>query len=238
MKTTPSPYSPGHAFIDTFVAPTELFARFKTSLPWAKWGAVMLFAVVLLSNIYFFSMMSSQWLLDQQMAQAGYLSASERPQVEAMLKSLLPYTGIYMGISNVLAIVSQILLLGLAYWLLQSFMLRQAQFTLWQWVNVVIVCQLPWIANYLGLALLTLSAADHNLPLSMLEYASLNQLFLHLDPHTTLYPLASEINLFHFWSLGLVATAVHRCLHVSWFASIVFATIPYFMLAVAWAGIA
>ncbi|QPG05753.1 hypothetical protein IT774_00195 [Salinimonas marina] len=124
--------------------------------------------------------------------------------------------------------------LGGAYWLLERASPGPIRFNLLQWCKIVMVCQLPWLANYCGLFLLTFSAADAALPFSMLDYASLNHLFFHVQPDSSWYPFFHGVNLFHFWSIGLTITAVHRCLKMSRFKSIIFTLLPYTLLIGLW----
>lgn len=233
MKASPV-YSSAQAFIDTFVAPTELFSKFSISLQWAKWCAVLVLSASLLSTYYFFQVISVSPETPIQLNGIAQLFEAYRPQLFSSAGLLGLEPGLYVGVLRSLNVLFLVAALGTAYWAMQFTVRSENHMTLMQWYKIIMVCQLPWVANYLGLILLTFSAADTALPFSMLDYASVNYLFFQLKPQDSWYTLIEGINLFHFWSLGLTATAINRCLKTSLSASLGYALLPYIVLASLW----
>ena len=229
MKTSAA-YSPAHAFVDTFVAPADLFSRSTASLYWAKWCAVLIISAILLSTYYFFQSMPEELGPTWHLKGLGQLLMTHYPRLFANTHIAGLSPGLYIGLCKVLNILLLVAVLGAAYWIMERTTQRSGRFNLLQWCKIVMVCQLPWLANYCGLVLLTFSAADTALPFSMLDYASLNHLFFHLEPHSSWYPLFHVMNLFHFWSIGLTITAVNRCLEMSRAKSVIFTLLPYTLL--------
>ena len=234
MKTLTA-YSPANAFVDTFVAPADLFSRSAASLYWAKWCAVLIVSAILLSTYYFFQSMPEEFSPGWQQNGLGHLLMTHSPRLFVNTPVAWLSPALCIGLCKVMNIMSLVVTLGAAYWLLERVTQRYVRFSLLQWCKIVMVCQLPWLVNYCGLILLTFSAADTTLPFSMLDYASLNHLFFHLEPSHSWYPLLHVMNLFHLWSAGLTITAVSRCLGMSRAKSVGFTLLPYTILVGLWA---
>jgi hypothetical protein len=71
--------------------------------------------------------------------------------------------------------------------------------------------------------------------LDLANYASLNALALGLAPGERGYALASGLNLFYLWSIGLVAVAARHWSGLDWGRALLLGALPYLLVFGVWA---
>jgi hypothetical protein len=96
---------------------------------------------------------------------------------------------------------------------------------------------LPLALNSLGLAALSLMASTPNQPLSVANYASLNNLVLHLPIGHSHYLWAEAVSLFYLWTASLGAVALRVWTGTSWAKAFLAAFLPYIVLFGIWGAV-
>jgi hypothetical protein len=87
------------------------------------------------------------------------------------------------------------------------------------------------------LIVLSLLSEDPNMPLDLANYASVNALALGLAPGERGYSLASGLNLFYLWSIGLVAVAARQWSGLDWGRALLLGALPYLLVFGVWAAL-
>ncbi|WP_298442021.1 YIP1 family protein [uncultured Ferrimonas sp.] len=228
----------GTAFINGLVAPSALFGEIKLL---RRYGLYALMAVLLLSlfsNYTFFSNMSEQHLLSEQLAQVQGLSASEMEMAAEMMQKTLPYTGLIAGAISAASLLLQILLLSVYVMMVAKLTAANSQLRFSDYVNFSSWCYLPACASALGLTLLVFTSSTPDLPLSLQYYASFNQLFIHYSSDAPLHNLAQSFALFDLWIIALLITGFITSFKLSFGQAIVAGLLPYALIYGTWFAIA
>lgn len=232
MSTTTS--NLGMAFVDAIVAPNSLF---KTYQHISRYGHFVLLGVLLaavLSQYFFFSNMSDEHLLSQQLAQVSDLTKSELVVVKDMMEKSLPYTGIFVGGMQAASVLLQILLIS-AFVLVVAKMRPQSTVSSFKDTTALVSwCYVPVIANAFGLILLAFSASSPDLPLSVASYGSLNELVLHLDNSHPLSEWAKSLTIFDLWVVALLTVGFKNKLALTGKNAFIMALAPFAIVYGVW----
>lgn len=224
----------GIALVDALVAPSSLFKQFQVNRHYGQYILLAILAFTMFSTYTFFSGMSDQHLLTEQLAQISDLTVSEREIAEGVMLKSLPYTGLFTGGLSVVLLAAQVLLLGL-YVLL----IARAAVTPFQWrysdaVSLVSWCYLPVLVSYLGLSLLVFTSSTPDLPMALLNYASLNQIFLHGNIDDPIYNWAQSISIFNLWSIALLFSGFFHAFKLSMLKAMLLSTLPFALFYGVW----
>jgi hypothetical protein len=234
MSATASTSNLGMAFVDALVAPDALFKSYQHM---SRHGHLVLMGILLatlFSHYFFFSNMSDEHLLAQQLAQVSDLTKSELVVVKDMMIKNLPYTGIFVGTMQAASILMQILLLS-TFALLVARIRPQAFISSFKDTTALVSwCYIPAMVNALGLTLLTFTASTPDLPLSLASYASLNELVLHLHNNHPLYTWAQSLTIFDLWVVALLAVGFKNKLALTGVNASAVALLPVVIVYCVW----
>lgn len=195
--------------------------------------ALLLQIILTSAAIYlFYSGMSAEWLVEQQLLQAGDLTPAETEQARAMMAQTVTYTPI-IGVVSVVVMSLLMHAIFAGYYHLIGKM--AGNFSYSQWFAASVWSQMPLLLNMLGLMLLTLLADNPNLPLSTANYASVNQLLLQLPPSHSFYFLTESLNLFYFWQVALLTLALRQWCQFSLTKALLLAALPLVLIFGTWA---
>jgi len=195
--------------------------------------ALLLQIILTSAAIYlFYSGMSAEWLVEQQLLQAGDLTPAETEQARAMMAQTVAYTPI-IGVASVVVMSLLMQAIFAGYYHLIGKM--AGHFSYSQWFAASVWSQMPLLLNMLGLMLLTLLADNPNLPLSTANYASVNQLLLQLPPSHSFYFLTESLNLFYFWQVALLTLAFRQWCQFSLTKALLLAALPLVLIFGTWA---
>lgn len=194
----------------------------------------LLLQIVLTSvAIYlFYSGMSAEWLVEQQLLQAGDLTPAETEQARAMMAQTAAYTPI-IGVVSVVVMSLLMHAIFAGYYHLIGKM--AGNFSYSQWFAASVWSQMPLLLNMIGLMLLTLVADNPNLPLSTANYASVNQLLLQLPPSHGYFFLTESLNLFYFCQVALLTLAFRQWCQFSLTKALLLAAFPLVLIFGTWA---
>ena len=238
ITSTTNAFNPA-LILDALVAPTALFNQFNNTKKSSWLALFLLMAVTFVSTMMFFDNMSTPWLIEQQLLQAGELSASELEGATAIIEQTAEYTGLISATFSAISLLI-INVIFASYYLLMTKMTSKSAGTEKQmlvfsdWYSFSIWTQIPLLINTLGFSLLFLTAATTDLPLSLINYASLNQLVLGLNPEHSLYMWAESLNLFYIWSIFIGTIGLKKCTNLSSTKAISVAVMPYIVIFGLW----
>ncbi len=224
-----------NAFLNAFVAPSAFFDQFddlKKHGPWVVFG---LMCTIILSHFWFFQGMSEEWLLSQQLAQVTDLTPQELAITEDMMRKSLPYMGTFVGVITALSLLAQVVILGGYFFSVQRIMpLKQLHYSFKYWFSFVGWCYLPWIVNYLVFTFLFLSSSTTDLPLNLINYASLDQLLIGSSVTNPLHAFGNSMNLFYLWTLAMLSLGLKKIFKVPLAHSMMISVFPFAVVFGAW----
>lgn len=195
--------------------------------------ALLLQIVLTSAAIYlFYSGMSAEWLVEQQLLQAGDLTPAETEQARAMMAQTAAYTPI-IGVVSVVVMSLLMHAIFAGYYHLIGKMAGNFNYS--QWFAASVWSQMPLLLNMIGLMLLTLLADNPNLPLSTANYASVNQLLLQLPSSHAYFFLTENLNLFYFWQVALLTLAFRQWCQFSLTKALLLAALPLVLIFGTWA---
>lgn len=218
--------------IQTLTAPHIAFTALATKSSW-RWHLLPL--QLLLSALvmwFFYQGMSLPHLVEQQMLLAGPMSPAEKQQATAVLGQMASNMAF---IAPAMALVTSLIvtsLIGL-YFLLVSRFDKRYQYS--DWFHFAVWTQLPLLLNLLGLVVLVLLSPTPDVPLTLANYASINQLFDVAQPGDSKFNLLENLNLFYLWQILLAAAGLERWLDLSKAKAYALAALPYLLIFGLWA---
>lgn len=221
--------------LDAFLAPTAAFAALHQRRGWARWAWLLMEVVQAMAIWWFVAPMPADWVVTQQLLQMGELSAGERDQVRSQLLALAPHYPLLAVFSAALSTSVVILVLAAAYWLL-GLIASPRRLAFVEWLRLVVWTQWPSLLGSLAIVALALFSASER-PLALLNFASLNELWLHWPSTHSGYLWASSLNLFLLWS-ALLAMFGCRCwTGASLPRATLLAVLPYLLVFGLWAAV-
>lgn len=225
--------SAAQALVDIFLSPRALFIALPAHRRWT-WIALGLLVLFQIASVYvFFGPMSPDWLVEQQLASAD-IPANQMAQAKATMLQVAPYTAHIGAAMGVVATVVISALVALVMFAAERVLVPSRQ-SYGQWYAVTIWAQMPMLLNGLGLIVLSLLAASPDQPLSVANWASLNELLLGLPVGDAWYGWAEAFSLFFLWTIALFAIAIRTAKPVAWPRALALASLPYVLSFGIWA---
>lgn len=236
MSGTASPMT----LVDIYVAPKSLFEQFKAAKKYSWIALVLMLALSAGSAFMFYNGMSPEWLIEQQMQTLpADMSPAEREAAEGMIAQTTGSMGIMSSVGMVIAtMVFTAIFAG--YYMLASKAGGQNRQPLsyGDWFSFSIWTQMPMLINTLGFIALFATAATGDLPMSLPNYASLNQLVLGIAPGEHLYAWAEALNLFSLWTVVLCAIGLKQLADMSAAKAYLLALLPNLLIFGIWFAVA
>lgn len=222
------------AVLDIFVAPKSLFDGLQSAKGWS-WAAL---AIILMISgaciVSFYSGMSTEWIVEQQLLQAGDISPAEKDQLRAYFTQSAGSIGWLGAIFNGLFMLIMLAVLA-GYFKLVS---GTDEYGYGDWFGFTVWTQMPTVVYMLGFLALYLTASTPDLPIMLLNYASANQLFLGLSAQDALYTWAESLNLFYLWYIALAAIGLNRWCDMNMTKATVLSALPFVLIFTLWGVLA
>ena len=223
------------ALTDIFVSPTKAFNAINKKKGWS-WGAFFAISfVTTIASYLFFSSADPQYLLEQQLATLDpNMSAEERKMAEEGIQvtsGMQVWFAIGGGIFG-LIIANAIYAL---YLLLISKMDADCDKKFGDWFGFSVWTNMPLVISGLGIIILVLTASTDQLSISLMNYASLNQLVLGLEPQSQFYALTETLNIFVIWSIVLTVIGLKSWTNFSSNKAWLFGILPSAIFYLSWA---
>jgi hypothetical protein len=219
------------ALLDIFIAPQQAFRQIRGS----GGNLLLLLGQMLLTALAFYLFyqgMSPEWLVEQQMLTAGDLTPAEAERARAMMAQSAPYTAVISAFFGPLMLVVVNAILA-GYLHLISKM--SGDFRYQDWFGFSVWSQMPMLLNTMGLILLVLFSDTPNLPMATANYASLNQLMLHLPMSAPFYTWAETFSLFMFWQIAITTIGLKQWCNFGTGKATLFAALPTLLIFGIWA---
>ena len=222
------------ACIDIFIIPSKAFNGLKEAKGWS-WLAFALLALTLAASAYtFYTTADSQFILDQQVAAASVdATIGEKKMIRQSMEQSLDnqvWFAIGGGIFGLLFINA--LLSG--YYMLISKQDPDANYSYGAWYGFGVWSMMPMVISSLGVVALVLTASNNELPISLFNYASINQLFLGLELGDSFYNMMESLSIFSLWSIALVAIGLKCWTNFSFNKALLFAALPTIIIYSIW----
>jgi hypothetical protein len=226
----------GKTLIEIFVNPSPAFAAVKRNFSWS-WLVLALqlltFAGVL---FWFYQGLTPQWLVEQQLLHSPELSPAEIEQSKAMLGQM---ANAMPMVAPVFGAITVVIILALnAFYLHIYGKMAGLKESFGGWFSLTVWSQMPLIPNILGFAALILASSTADIPLSAVNYASVNQLLFNQAIGDPYYNLLESISVFTFWQIGLMALGIQQWTSQSFGKALAIAAAPYAVVYGIWALIA
>lgn len=228
------------AILDVYVAPKSLFEQFKSAKKYSWLAFVLLIALGAGSMFTFFNGMSPEWLVEQQMQTLpADMTPGDRKTAEGMIAQTAGNLGIITSVSMVvMSFIMTAIFAG--YFMLagKAGGTNREQMAYGDWFSFAIWAQMPLLINTLGFIVLFATSATADLPMSLPNYASINQLFLGIAPGEALYNWAEAINLFSLWSIVISAIGLKQLADMSDAKAYGLAALPWLAIFGIWFALA
>lgn len=221
----------GTALLDIFIAPTQAYAKIRGS----GGNLLLLLGQMILTALAFYLFyqgMSPEWLVEQQMLNAGDLTPAEAEQTRALIAQTAGYTAIIGAVTGpIMLVVFNAILAGYLHLISKM----SGDFRYQDWFGFSVWSQMPMQLNTMGLILLVLFSDTPNMPLATANYASFNQLVLQLPIGAPFYTWAESFSLFMFWQIALTAIGLKQWCNFSSVKATIFAALPTVLIFGIWA---
>ena len=179
--------------------------------------------------------MSTDWLIDQQMLQVAQESDADKQVIRDYLSENARHFGTLGAVFNGVFLIVMIVVLA-GYFKLVGH--RNSALSFNDWFAFSVWTQFPIIIQMLGFAVLFLSSATSDLPSTLLNYASINQLLFNLPIGHSHFQVSETFSVFYVWSIVLGATGLKRWLELSTPKAYLYSAAPYVLFFVGWALVA
>ncbi len=226
----------GKTLIEIFVNPKQAVEAIKLNFSWS-WLALALQLITFAGILFwFYQGLTPQWIVDQQLLHSPELTPAEIEQSKAVLgqmASAMPMVAPLLGAITLVIVMA----LNAFYLHIYGKMAGHNQ-GYGRWFSLTVWSQMPLLPNMLGFALLILASNTADMPLSTINYASLNQLIFGQVIGDQYYTLLESISLFTFWQIGLMAVGLQQWTAQSFGKALAIAAAPYALVYGIWALVA
>ncbi|BDX05521.1 YIP1 family protein [Planctobacterium marinum] len=220
------------ALLDIYAAPKDVFSTLKQKRG-ITWLALLLLVTLTAGSIlWFYSGMSDQWIVDQQLLQMSFESSAEEAQVEQFLLENAPHTGTLGAIFSVLFFLILLAVLALYFKIVGR---QDEQATYGDWFAFSVWTQMPMALQLIGFIALFVSAGGGDLSINLPNYTSVNQLLLNLPVKHKWFQIAEAANVFFLWSILLGAKGLMQWCNMSMLKATCLSAAPYLAIFTIWA---
>lgn len=220
------------AFVDIIAAPGTLFEGLKDARAISWVALILLIGISSACIITFFNGMSTEWLVEQQMLQLTDESEADRQAIREYLTENADTVGTLGAVFNGIFLLIMVAVLA-GYFKLVGH--RQSDITFGDWFSFAVWTQFPIVVQMLGFAALMVTASTGDLPMTMLNYASANQLAFGLSIDHVYFQLLETLSAFYLWSIVLGATGLQRWVGFSTGKAYALSAMPYVLFFGLWA---
>ncbi len=220
------------SIFDIYIDPSNLFNSDGVLKPSGLTAFIAIFGFTFLSYILFFNNMSPDWIIQQQITYMGDISDNEKTQMAKYMQGSVAYSGVIGAtIAGVISLAMITVFAGYFYIIGNRGGSRRFSesfsFSLW--------LQMPQVISLIGFMIIFTTSANADQPINLMNYGSINQIFLNLSPQNKYFNLLDTINIFHIWTLLITIIGLNKWASIPLVKSSFFAFIPYLTLFGCWA---
>ena len=223
------------ALTDIFVSPSKTFNAISEQKGWS-WAAFIAVSLVMtLASYLFFSSADPQFLLEQQLATLDPdMSAEERKMAEEGMQATSGMQVWFAIGGGIFGLIIANALYAL-YLLLISKMDANCDKKFGDWFGFSVWTNMPLVISSLGIIALVLTASTDQLSISLMNYASINQLVLGLEPQSKFFALTEAFNIFVIWSIALTVIGLKSWTNFSANKALLLGVLPSAIFYIGWA---
>lgn len=221
--------------VDTLIAPGAVYRSWLEAKSTSTMALAVILAVAAGSIYLLYSGMSNEWLLQQQSSATGSMSAAQLAAYSDIMEKLLPFSGPIAALTTAIFHLSIVLILAVYFNTLSAAkVISISDRTLGEWFAFSVWSQAPWILNYVGLVCLIITTQNTNLPLSLVDYASLNNLIFNFPQNHPYASVLTALNLFHFWSASILIVGLRQSCNLTGGKSVLLVFVPFTVGFLGW----
>ncbi|CAM4179562.1 YIP1 family protein [Pseudoalteromonas byunsanensis] len=230
MSYTNSPV----ALLDIFLAPRNVFEHLYNVKKWSWLGFLTLIVLTIFSVASFYSGMSQDWLIEQQLLHAGEISPSEMDAVVDLMRQTAEHIALISSVTSAIFIFILCLIMASYIKLIASISQEGKDSTFGDCFSLAVWTYMPLVIHAIGFIFLFSTANDVDLPIVLQNYSSLNQIFFNFSPGEQFYNIADNFNLFYLWSIGLMTIGLKVCFKISVMKALLISLLPYGLVFGSW----
>jgi len=217
--------------MQTYLAPSRAFhsLQLRKSKTWLL--LILLLGLISFNHMNFFGSMSTEWIVDQQILYSGEVSSSEVNMLKKNLSKIAEYSGIISAASE-LAISLFLMLILASYYNLLGKMSNDYSYS--DWFGFTVITQMPQFINALGFIFLQYSSSNKDLPFSLLNYGSINQILFGFSESHRLFSWSESFGFFTLWCIVLTTIGLTKWLGFNYIKSMLYASLPYAIFLASW----
>lgn len=232
-------YSSIMVFIDIFVSPKSVFERLGKLKVLSLLALLVLCSFVFLSEYMFYNNMSPEWIVSQQMLYVDEaLPEEQKEMVSQMLLSSAENTGVVNGAFSVISQLVFVLVLSIYFFIVAKVYKINNDKKYADWFSFAVWVAMPAVIQAIGLIMLFVSAKSPDLPITLSQYASFNQLFLGYPETHQFFTLTSSMNLFYIWSILIASIGLKQIAGFTFLKSLSISVLPFLTVYSVWFFIA
>ena len=222
------------AITDIYLSPSKAFNGLKDAKGWS-WVAYLLVIGFSTAAIYLFYATADQsYLIEQQIAALPEnLSAQEREMAVKQMEQFAD-SQIWFAVGAPVIAITFFNAIYALYFMLVSKIDPQSDKKYGDWFGFSLWTMMPSIINSIGIMILVISANTDQLNQSLLNYASINQLVLHLDPHSAFFTLTESLGLFMIWGMILTIIGLKSWTNFTQNQAIIYGLLPTILIYGIW----
>jgi hypothetical protein len=225
---------------DTFLSPTKAFNGLKEAKGWSWLAIILIFIFGVSAQVIYFNSVDQAFFVEQQVAQmeqSGDYNPAQLEQAEAMTAQQFPMMWIFSAIGVLIGVPTIFCIFALYYYLIGK-QDMDCHMSYGDWFGFTAFTSLPTIFAAMGTIALVLTASTGDIPMSVLTFASLNQLVFGFEANHAFAGLLESINIFSIWSLVLTYVGLKSWTNFSNNKALLFALLPSLLIYGIWAIIA
>lgn len=222
------------ALIDIFIAPSKAFNALKTAKFWSFAPFILIVGLSGAAQLGYYYKADRDFAIEQQVSQAAKdASIGEEKMIRTAIEQGYD-TNVWIAVFGGAIVIAVMCALLALYYLLISKMDENNTFKYGDWFGFSIWTTMPACISFLGALVLIFSASSTEIPLSVFNFGSINQLLLHLPVESPYYTIAERFTLITIWGIALGAIGLTCWTNFKFAKALLFAALPSVLIYGAW----
>jgi hypothetical protein len=224
-----------NAILDIYVSPSKTFNGLSDAKGWSWIAFACVIVATMLSIFVYYTAVDMQFVVDEQVAIA---SVDESKSATEAIRSSIEETAPYLVWINMAGTFVTILIINAVmatYYMLTSKLDPESNQSFGEWYGFSFWTMMPAVIASSGSIALILTAGTDQIPISVLNFSSLNQLIFGLELEHPFYGLLEGLTLFSLWNIVLAMIGLKCWTNFSTGKTLLFAMLPSILLFGTWA---
>lgn len=219
--------------INVFLSPKQLFVELDSE----KVSTWIPFGLLILINSFgiwwFYNGLSTEWIIEQQLAIASVgKTYREIEEARSAIALMAEMTGVIAVVGTLLMTLVSLSLIALYLMIVGN---PGQKRTYGSWFSMSVWSCMPTVLNTFGLIALVMLSSDRDVPISIVNYLSINQLFTGLSYEHSWFSWAESFNIVYLWVATLFSIGLRVWSGYSHLRSAVLGFLPLVLFFGIWA---